>query len=755
VTIQSTATVVTASACAALCLALPARVAADETERATASVHHTIPHVEGQAKIDGVLDDAIWAHALVVDLAVETYPRENVPAEVVTKVYLVENGAQLLVAFDARDPEPGSIRAFLRDSDTAWNDDFVGIVVDTFNDERRAFEFFANPLGVQMDAIQDDVNRYENPAWDAIWSSAGRITADGYVVEFAIPFSQLRFPRSEGDQTWGIDLLRFRPRNVRTRISNNPQDRNKSCYLCQFGKFDGFANATPGKALEVVPSLTSTRTDTRPATADGAFTNGNFDTEVGVGVRWGITPDITADLTINPDFSQIEADVAQLSENTQFALFYPETRPFFLEGSDYYASPLQAVFTRTVADPDAGAKITARTGQNTFGAFATRDAVTNLLFPGRLSSDSTSLAQSNDGFVGRYTRAFGNASTIGALFTRRHGDGYHNDVGGIDGRYRIDDQNTINFQYLTSKTEYPAAVATDFGQPSGTFGGDAFRAEYRYGARNWFAYYFHQQLDPGFRADSGFVSRVDLVQDHIEASRIWQGPGGVWWTQLNAGVYWNDSRDTNGGLLGKSTQPFFSFNGPWQSYVEIDVGPRSEFWNGQVFDMKNGVFMYAQFRPASGVSVYFQGRYGDQLDYANSEIRDEQRIQPQLEWNATRHLLVRARYTLDRLWSKEGPIVYKASLGDLRLTWQFNIRSFVRLTLQSSNTERNVSQYVDPTTLPTSASHDAQLLYSYKLNPQTVFFAGYSTNQLEDEVTGRLEPTGRTAFLKVSYAWTP
>ena len=750
---ESTAAAAVAFAGAALWL-LPARAATDEAERAAATVRRAIPHAEGQAKIDGVLDDAIWAHALVLELAVETFPRENEPAQVATKVYVVENGAQLLVAFDARDPEPESIRAFLRDSDTAWYDDFVGIVLDTFNDERRAFEFFVNPLGVQMDAIQDDVSRYENPAWDAIWDSAGRITSDGYVVELAIPFSQLRFPRPEGDQTWGIDLVRIRPRNVRTRLANSPQDRNKSCYICQFGKFDGFANATPGKAIEVVPSLTSTRTDTRPPTAGGTFTNGDFDTEVGVGVRWGITPDITADLTINPDFSQIEADVAQLSENTQFALYYPETRPFFLEGSDYYASPLQAVFTRTVADPDVGAKITARAGQNTFGAFATKDALTNLLFPGPLGSQSTSLAQSNDGVVGRYTRSFGNASTIGALFTRRRGEGYRNDVGGIDGNYRLDDQNTIGFQYLSSRSEYPASVAASFAQPAGTFGGDAFRAEYRYGARNWFAKYFHQQLDPGFRADSGFISRVDLVQDNIEAERIWQGPGGVWWTELRAGVYWNDSRDTNGGLLGRSTQPFFSFSGPLQSFMEIDVGPRSEFWNGQVFDM-NSVFVYAQMRPASGVAAYFQGWYGDQLDYANSEVRDQQRIQPQLEWNATRHLLVRARYTLDRLWSKEGPIVYKARLTDLRLTWQFNVRSFVRLTLQGADIEHNVAQYIDPSTVPSSASHDAQLLYSYKLNPQTVFFAGYSTNQLEDEATGRLEPTGRTAFLKVSYAWTP
>jgi Domain of unknown function (DUF5916)/Carbohydrate family 9 binding domain-like len=728
--------------------------AADPAARAVAALRGRIPHAEGEVKLDGVLDDAIWAHALVVDLAVETYPSENRPAPVVTKAYLVEDGSRLLVAFDARDPDPKSIRAYLRDSDTAWNDDFVGIVLDTFNDERRAFEFFANPLGVQMDAVQDDVNRFENPAWNAIWDSAGRITADGYVVEIAIPLSQIRFPRSSGDQVWGIDLLRVWPRNARSRLASNPQDRNRSCYICQFAKYEGLPNAKPSRNLEVVPSLTTTRNDTRPATANGTFTNGGFDTELGVGVRWGITPDVTADLAINPDFSQVEADVAQLAENTEFALFYPESRPFFLEGSDYYDSPLQAVYTRTIADPDVGAKLTGRLGQNTFGTFMTRDAVTNLLFPGPLGSQTDSLAQPNDGVVGRYTRGFGNASTVGALFTLRQGDGYSNDVGGIDGRYRFNDQNFLRFQYLTSRTEYPAEVAAAFGQPTGTFDGDAYRLEYRYGARNWYSYYFHQTLDPGFRADTGFISRVDLVQDNLETGHIWQGPAGGLWSEIRAGAYLNNARDTQGHLLGRSAQPFFSFDGFLQSYLEIDVGPRQELWDGQVFDMST-VFVYAQMRPASGVSAYFQGRYGEQLDYANSLVRDEQRIQPQLEWNATRHLLVRGRYTLDRLWSKQGPIVYKARLTDLRLTWQFNVRSFLRLTLQGSDVERNVSQYVDPATTPSSASRAAQLLYSYKLNPQTVFFAGYSSSQLEDETAGRIEPTGRTAFLKVSYAWTP
>ena len=159
--------------------------------------------------IDGVLDEAAWQDATVIKVNIETEPGENIPARVETVAYVMENGASLYVAFDARDPDPGAIRAFLRDRDSAWNDDFVGIVLDTYNDERRAFQFFVNALGVQMDMTNDDVNKNEDSSWDAIWDSAGQINDDGFVVEMEIPLSQLRFPNTDGEQTWGIELLRI------------------------------------------------------------------------------------------------------------------------------------------------------------------------------------------------------------------------------------------------------------------------------------------------------------------------------------------------------------------------------------------------------------------------------------------------------------------------------------------------------------------------------------------------------------------
>ena len=330
-----------------------------------------LPRTQDDINIDGLLDDLAWRDAAQIKIDKETRPGENIAARVETVAYLIEDGEYLYIAFDAKDPNPAAIRAYLRDRDSAWDDDFVGIVVDTYGDERRAFEFFANALGVQMDLTNDDVNQNEDESWDAIWDSAGRINDSGYVVEMQIPLNQLRFPHRDGKQIWGFDLLRFYPREHRYRFSNNALDRNVNCYLCQFEKIQGLEGIEPGRDLEIVPTLTARQTYATDDPGVEPLRSGGSDADVGMSVRWGITQDTTINFALNPDFSQVEADVAQLDVNNQFALFFPETRPFFLEGADYFSTPVQAVFTRTVADPSVGAKLTGKRGNNTYGFFAT------------------------------------------------------------------------------------------------------------------------------------------------------------------------------------------------------------------------------------------------------------------------------------------------------------------------------------------------------------------------------------------------
>jgi hypothetical protein len=216
----------------------------------------------------------------------------------------------------------------------------------------------------------------------------------------------------------------------------------------------------------------------------------------------------------------------------------------------------------------------------------------------------------------------------------------------------------------------------------------------------------------------------------------------------------NRSETVAGQFLVRNVQPFITFQGPWQSFARFGAGERKEYWNGVTYDM-NTAFVYGQFRPRSGLNINMQINRGDQIDFTNSRLAETRRYQPQIDWNATRHLLVRLRLTSEHLTTKEGATIFDAELTDLRLTWQFNVRSFVRLTLQDQDIERNVSQYVDSATDPSTQTLASQLLYSYKLNPQTVLFAGYSDNHIDDSVTGNRELTGRTLFFKLSYAWTP
>jgi hypothetical protein len=712
-----------------------------------------VPRTDGTIRVDGVLDEPFWADALTFELNIETNPRENEPAPVRTTAYLIEDGSRLLVAFHARDPDPTAIRAYLRDRDSGLDDDSVGIVIDTFNDERRAFEFFVNALGVQTDRINDDVNGNTDSSWDAIWDSAGRITDDGYIVEFAIPFSQLRFPSTDTPQTWGIDLIRFYPRENRRRLSINPQERGRNCYLCQTTRVRGFADARPGRGLEIVPSLTASRIQ-RYDNVTERLSKADTDSDVGVNVRWGITPNLTANFALNPDFSQVEADQAQLTVNNPFAISFPERRPFFLEGADYFDTPINAVFTRTVVNPDIGAKLTGRSGNNTFGLFAANDSLTTLLLPGPQRSSMAGLERSNRTFVGRYSRGFGDASTIGFLTTLRSGDDYHNRVTGIDGRLRLTDSHNIRFQYLHSDTAYPDEIVTAYGQPQDSFTGSASRVQYNYNTRQWNASFNRFATDEGFRADSGFIGRVGVEQLNANIERVWHGGGARVWNQLRTGMQNSRTVENGGQLLERNTQLFFIFNGPLQSFMRTGLIMRQQYWAGELFDAQ-GIFAFGQVRPIGGLSVGTAVRRSEQVDFANARIADEVMFEPSLEWNANRNLLIRLQHTSQRFTGKEGPMIFDAQLTDLRMTWQFSVRSFVRLTMQRQRVERNPDMYVFPGVEPRTESFGSQLLYSYKLNPQTVVFAGYSGNLREDSTFRSLTETDRVFFIKMSYAWIP
>ncbi|HXI14153.1 MAG TPA: DUF5916 domain-containing protein [Thermoanaerobaculia bacterium] len=469
-------------------------------------------------KIDGVLNEAAWTRAQPMEFDAETFPGDNVAPPARTVGFMTYDQKNLYVAFRAYEPRPKEIRAHLSDRDTAFNDDFVGVILDTFNDDRRAFEFLVNPLGVQMDLIQDDTNRNTDNSWDAIWSTAGQITPDGFIVEMAIPFTSIRFPRSESEQTWGVDMVRNYPRSTRHRLGLQGQDRNRNCSLCQSSRVTGFKGIAPGRDIELDPTITAQQTSTRNQFPGGDLTSGDADINAGLTARWGITPNLTLNAALNPDFSQIEADSVQLDINTQFALFFNEKRPFFLEGADFFEGPLQTVYTRTVADPGFGLKITGRLGDSTVGAYVAQDEVTNLLIPGPQGSSFASLDQKNISSAFRYRLNVGATSSVGAMLTTRDGDGYGNRVYGFDGNFRLTAKDTITGQIVGSDSDYPELVVSEYSQKSGGIKDIAGRIEYRHNSRNWNWGGRYEDIGTDFRADSGFIPQVGYRSETQESS---------------------------------------------------------------------------------------------------------------------------------------------------------------------------------------------------------------------------------------------
>lgn len=705
---------------------------------------------ESPIKIDGIMNEPHWQQALMIPLFWETSPAENIPAQVNTEAYLIDTGSSLVIGFKAEDPDPSKIRAFLRDRDSAFDDDFVGVVLDTYNDERRALEFFSNPLGVQMDLIQSGNN--EDSSWNAIWDSAGTITDFGYVVEMEIPYNELQMPDSEGKKTWGLFVQRTHPRDDRRQYRNVIISRDNDCFLCQTEKVTGFANADRGLDLEITPTLTGLSAKSRdPEDAD--YSPSDTDFEAGVDFNWGINSNLTLNATINPDFSQVESDSAQLNVNQNFALFFPERRSFFLENSDYFDSNMNLVYTRNIADPDYGVRLVGKNDANAYGFFYANDTITNLLIPGALGSNFVTIEQQSNNLVGRYRRDFGeNASTFGATITNREGGEYSNSLISADLDYRINSTNQIRLQIADSETEYPDEIVTDFDQIDGSFSGQYYLAQYNHNGRNWRFNAYHENKDNGFRADSGFIGQIGTKKSIIGGGYKWIGAEDNWWNQINVYSDWDITHDQSGQILEQEFEGSFGIDMPLQSNINAGLGVRDRFWDEQTF-RENYQYINLHMKPLSGFDFGLHLNRGNSVDFANSRLADSTRIDFHFGGNFGTHFSYRVSYVYNNLAIDEGNIL-TANQTDMRLSYQFNLRQRLRLAIIYTDVNRDLSLYNQPDDYNSNNVNLAtQLIYSYKVNPRTLLFVGYSDAGTEYDGIESFVKTDKNVFVKFSYAF--
>ncbi len=703
--------------------------------------------------IDGRINEPAWKQATKINLAYEIEPLVNQKAAVETTALLLDTGHSLLIAFDAKDPNPNNITAFLHDRDAAYQDDQVGVLLDTYNDERRALGFFVNPLGVQIDFIRSSSG--EDDSWDAIWESKGRITESGYQVEFEIPYNEIQMASGSGPKTWGIFAQRIYPRSTRQILQNTINDRNNNCFLCQSEKFIGFesVNQSSNKKdldLEITPSLTATSSKSRPE-ANLPYASSSSDFEPSLDVNWGINSNLTLNATLNPDFSQVETDSGQLTTNDTFAPFVDEKRAFFLENNDVFDSQFNLVHTRNITAPEYGIRMVGKSGDNAYGFFITDDEQTNILIPGVFGSSFASLDESSTNAVARYRREWGAASNTGFISTYRAAGDYENHVVSIDNNYRINNNNRLTAQWAHSETQYTQEIINEYDQPEGQFSGDAQYLRYQYTDNHWNISSTYIKRDSGFRADSGFMGQIGFDKKVAGLGYTWFSQD-RWWTDIRFYTDWDITHDETGQLLEKELEGNIHIHGPLQSHIEIGGGYRDRYWEGVIYDEKFSWFDL-DFKPWKNIRTQFNINSGDLVDYSNDRLSDSIRYRAGIDANLGQHFKINFNHTHRKL-SHKGRNVFVANQSDVRLSYQFNIKQRLRLAVIKTQVNRHLDQYITPSDFYAHSNHIAtQLVYSYKLNPRSLMYVGYSDSGYNDDDIESFTRTDKSLFAKFSYAF--
>ncbi len=420
----------------------------------------TVPSIESKSGIvlDGNMDESAWKEATAFTDFIQTNPGNNVPPSQKTEAYLIYDEENLYVAFKCWD-EKGKIRATIAKRDEISDEDNVRIWLDTYNDQRRAYVLGWNPLGIQSDAIYTEGQGFDYSV-DIVMESKGAITDWGWIVEAKIPFKSLRY-QSGKDKMWGFNASRNIARFNNESDDWMPLDRNIQGRLIQHGKITGFEGINSEKTLEIIPSITLSETGKRvPANEipEGRFINQPVKKDLGLNLKYNISSNVVLDVAINPDFAEIDADEPVVTANQRFPIFFSEKRPFFLEGTEIFQSPIRIFHSRTIVDPDFAVKLTGKIKKTSLGFLIASDKSA-----GNYEEDSRNdpevrpfideFLDKNAFFsVIRLKRDIGNENNLGFFGTARLFPEQRNFAGGFDGRFKFNSKTTFSFQTIISHT---------------------------------------------------------------------------------------------------------------------------------------------------------------------------------------------------------------------------------------------------------------------------------------------------------------
>jgi hypothetical protein len=722
----------------------------------------TIPKMPGPPNFDDFIDmdpaDAATRMTRVENF-IQRWPDDGQPERMKTVAYVGYTDDALHVIYLAFDPDPAALRAHLvrREDVFTVNDDEVELRLDTYGDGRQSYYFVSNPLGVQLDAAWPEFEGQYDESFDLLWHSRGQRTSKGFVVWMEIPFKSLRFKPDAG-QRWGIYFGRWIPRTGEwsfwPRISNRQQS-----YLSQMARLEGLRDLSRGSGIQLIPYASSRafKALDRRAAGGPQFARDDLEPAVGLDAKVVLRDSLVLDVTANPDFSQVESDAPQITANQRFEVFFPEKRPFFLENAGFLQTPIPLLFTRRLANPQVGAKLTGKAGAWTIGALAADDEA-----PGQLVSadDPVSGARAWTG-VARVSRSLLGTSTVGGIVTRRAFHGRDNTVTAIDGRVRLGSVWTAEGQWAASRfRESSESVPLDGSAYllTMTRSGRTVASRTQVGGRS-----------PGFNAELGFVPRVDV---HVATEtlaytarpakaladwgptlvleRAWAHDGTPLDWRARPSVDFNFQRST--GFTAFAEASSVTLRPGDVPNVGDDLELRPDTW---------GFTASTSPRPSWSASLDLTA--GSAINFAPAGTRAPS-TGDHLSTRVTLGLRPLTPLRIDNTWlhttlGVEDTRAFSTDIFRTQWAWQFTREWSLRFIGQYDATTTNASL----TTIAPRRNVNADILLTRLINPWTALYVGYNGNVQNLELfedpggtralrrTSTLNPDAWQVFVKWSY----
>ncbi len=692
-------------------------------------------------------------------------PGDGTPVSQETAAYLSYDDKNLYAVFVCKD-EPAQIRAHMAKREDIQSDDRVGVILDTFHDRQRAYMFVTNPLGIQQDAIAtrglpDDLS------FDTLWHSEGQLTSDGFAVWMAIPFKSLRFP-SVPVQNWGVAVGRCIARN--NEISFWPYiTLRMESLLQQMATLEGLERISPGRNVQLIPYGMFTRARFLDTFAQGgpAFRR-QTDERLGLDGKVVLRDALTLDLTLNPDFSQVESDEPQVTVNQRFEVFFPEKRPFFIENAGFFETPVDFVtgsyeapttlfFSRRIIDPEFGARLTGKVGRWAVGALAIDDRA-----PGKVVPLDDPLRGRRAGIgVMRIRREFAAQSDIGVLVTSRDFGSGWNRMFSLDTRLKLNPNWILTGQVMRSYTRE---------QGETSLAGSGYYARMEHRGRHFSYHGRYVDFSPGFRAQLGFVRRVDMRQTEHYASYLWRpqrrrllsfGP------YLNALLNW----DRQGRLQNWLGGGGFNLEFPRQTIFSTWHKQSFELFQNQGFRKDDSGFMLSTewLKWLSALALLNSGRTINYYPAAGLAPFGANGLYGKLEFTLrpTPRLRFSQGYIYNRLCMRDDFIqpatpaagsIYNNHILRTRFNYQFTRPLSLRVILDYNSVLPNPSLVA----LEHAKRFTGDVLLTYLVNPGTALYVGYTDRYENLDIVPTFPPTlgriglptvstGRQFFVKLSY----